>query len=75
VAPPPPNSPVSTAANVQICSVLRNFRLLEFQWGEIGWRADVLTPAEQFDRGTLHVPSRPGFGIALNEPVARAHQL
>ena len=75
VAPHNPSGPVSTAANVQICAVLRNFRLLEFQWGEAAWRSDVVSPAEQFDRGTLHVPSRAGFGIDLNERVVRAHPL
>jgi galactonate dehydratase len=75
VAPHNPSGPVSTAANVQICAVLRNFRLLEFQWGEAAWRSDVVSPAEQFDRGTLHVPSRPGFGIDLNDRVVRAHPL
>ena len=73
VAPHNPSGPVSTAANVQVCSVLRNFRLLEFQWGEVGWRSDVVTPVEFFDRGTLHVSSRPGFGIDLNERLVRSH--
>ena len=75
VAPHNPSGPVSTAANVQICAVLRNFRLLEFQWGETDWRHDLVRPVEVFDRGTLHVPSRPGFGIELNERLVRAHQL
>ena len=65
--------PFSTAANVQICAVLGNFRLLEFQWGEIGWRSDLITPAERFDNGRLHVPDTPGIGIELNDRVARAH--
>jgi len=75
VAPHNPSGPVSTAANVQVCAVLRNFRLLEFQWGEVDWRHDVVRPAERFDRGMLDVPSRPGFGIELDERVVRAHQL
>jgi galactonate dehydratase len=75
VAPHNPSGPVSTAANVQICAVLRNFRLLEFQWGEASWRGDVVSPAEQFDRGTLRVPARAGFGIELNDRVVRAHPL
>jgi galactonate dehydratase len=75
VAPHNPSGPVSTAANVQICSVLKNFRLLEFQWGEVDWRGDVVSPPEQFDRGTLHVPSRSGFGIDLNDRVVRARPI
>jgi galactonate dehydratase len=75
VAPHNPSGPVSTAANVQICAVLKNFRLLEFQWGEVGWRGDVVSPPEQFDRGTLHVPSRPGFGVELDDRVVRARHI
>jgi galactonate dehydratase len=73
VAPHNPSGPISTAANVQVCAVLKNFRLLEFQWGEIGWRSDLITPAERFDNGRLHVPDRPGIGIELDDRVARAH--
>lgn len=73
VAPHNPSGPVSTAANVQVCAVLKNFRLLEYQWGEAPWRHDLVTPREFFDRGTLHVPDRPGLGIELNEKVVRAH--
>jgi galactonate dehydratase len=73
VAPHNPSGPISTAANVQVCAVLKNFRLLEFQWGETDWRHDLVTPAERFDNGTLRVPERPGFGIELDERVVRAH--
>lgn len=73
VAPHNPSGPISTAANVQVCAVLKNFRLLEFQWGEAAWRGDLIKPQERFEHGTLHVPDRPGFGIELNDAVARAH--
>lgn len=73
VAPHNPSGPVSTAANVQVCAVLENFRLLEYQWGEAPWRHEVVSPPEFFDRGTLHVPERSGLGIELNEKVVRAH--
>jgi galactonate dehydratase len=73
VAPHNPSGPVSTAASVQVCAVLKNFRLLEFQWGEAGWRQDILNPRERFENGAIRVPERPGFGIELNEKVVRAH--
>ena len=75
VAPHNPSGPVSTAATVQVCAVLRNFRLLELQWGEAPWRRDVLQPAELFVNGTIAVPSRPGFGVELNDRVVRTHLL
>lgn len=73
VAPHNPSGPVSTAAAVQVGAVLNNFRLLEFQWGEVDWRGSVVAPAERFIDGTLHVPDRPGFGIELDDRVVRAH--
>jgi galactonate dehydratase len=73
VAPHNPSGPISTSANVQVCAVLNNFRLLEFQWGEVAWRGDLIKPQERFENGSLHVPDRPGFGIELNDAVARAH--
>ena len=73
VAPHNPSGPVSTAASIQVCAVLKNFRLLEFQWGEAEWRHDVLNPPERFENGAVRVPERPGFGIELNEKVLRAH--
>jgi galactonate dehydratase len=73
VAPHNPSGPVSTAASVQVCAVLKNFRLLEFQWGEVAWRKDILNPPERFENGVIRVANRPGFGVELNERVVRAH--
>lgn len=75
VAPHNPSGPVATAASIQVCAVLKNFRLLEFQWGEAAWRHDVVNPPETFKNGSIGVPQRSGFGIELNEEVVRAHLL
>jgi galactonate dehydratase len=73
VAPHNPSGPVSTAASVQVCAVLENFRLIEFQWGEIDWRHEVVQPPERFVKGAIAVPDRPGFGVELNERIVKAH--
>lgn len=73
VAPDNPSGPISTAASIQICAVLKNFRLLEFQWGEVDWRRDILNPPERFENGAIRVPDQPGFGIELDEKIVRAH--
>lgn len=75
VAPTTRAVPLSTAASIQVCAVLKNFRLLEFQRGEVGWRQDVPSPAERFENGAIRVPERQGLGIELNERVVRAHLL
>ena len=73
VSPHNPSGPVSTAASIQVCAVIKNFRLLELQWGEVDWRHEVVQPAERFVQGTIGVPDAPGFGIELNDRVVRAH--
>ncbi len=73
VAPHNPSGPVSTAANVQIAAGMVNFRLLELQWGEIGWRSELIVPEERFEQGSIQVPERPGFGIRLNDKLAKSH--
>lgn len=75
VAPHNPSGPVSTAANVQVCAGMANFRLLELQWGEVGWRSELVIPEERFEKGSIQVPVRRGFGIQLNDKVAKAHPI
>jgi len=75
VAPHNPSGPVSTAASVQVCAGMGNFRLIELQWGEVDWRTDLVSPPETFTAGAIRVPDRPGFGITLNERLAAAHRL
>jgi galactonate dehydratase len=70
-APHNPSGPISTAASVQVCAVLKNVRALEFQWGEVDWRGEIVTPSERFENGTIRVPDGPGFGIELNEAEVR----
>jgi galactonate dehydratase len=75
VAPHNPTGPVATAASVQWCAGLPNFKILEYQWGEVPWRGDLVNPPQQFERGTIAVPTAPGFGIELNDRVVKGHQL
>ncbi len=73
VSPHNPSGPVSTAANVQVCAGLPNFDILEYQWNEVPWRGDLVIPPEQFHKGSILVPVRPGFGIELNEKLVQKH--
>ena len=75
VAPHNPSGPVSTAASAQVCAGMKNVNYLELQYGEVGWRSDMLVPPERFINGTIRVPDRPGFGIELNEATIRARSL
>ena len=73
VSPHNPSGPVATAASVQLCAGLPNFLILEHAWGEVPWRADLITPPERFTAGRIAVPDGPGFGIELNDRVVQAH--
>jgi galactonate dehydratase len=73
VAPHNPSGPVATAASVQWCAAIPNFQILEFQWNEVPWRGDLMDPPERFINGNIKVPNAPGFGISLNDKLARAH--
>lgn len=73
VSPHNPSGPVATAASVQLCAGMANFDILEYQWNEVDWRADVIEPPEQVRRESIRISDRPGFGIELNETVVREH--
>ena len=75
VAPHNPSGPVSTAASAQICTALPNFEILELQWGEAPWRADLVEPPEDFQQGELIPAQGPGLGVTLNQKVLKEHRL
>ena len=61
--------------SIQLCAGMKNFRILEMQWGEVPWRGDLLRPVERFVDGMIAVPEGPGFGVALNEELAREKRM
>ena len=73
VSPHNPSGPVATAASIQLCAGMPNFDILEHQWNEVPWRGDLVDPPERFADGVIPVPDRPGFGVELNERLAREH--
>ena len=50
-----------------------NIDILEYQWGEVEWRGDLISPPERFQNGYLAVPDQPGVGIELNDAVVTQH--
>jgi galactonate dehydratase len=75
VAPHNPSGPVATAASVQVCAGMANFRILELQWGEVAWRRELVSPFETFVQGQIAVPNQPGLGIELNDRLVRKYAL
>jgi len=71
VAPHNPSGPVAMAASGQVCSTITNFFILEFAWGEVDWRAQLLDPAERIEDGYLILPDGPGLGHRLNPELVK----
>jgi galactonate dehydratase len=69
VSPHGPASPVGNLAAAHVSATLPNFSILEFSFGEVPWRADLLEPAERVADGALHLTDAPGFGAQLNEQL------
>ena len=72
-APHNPAGPVSTAATAQVVSTVTNFLILEYAWGEVAWRADLVEPAEHIEDGYLILPEGLGLGHRLNYEVLEQH--
>ncbi|MEO8050719.1 MAG: mandelate racemase/muconate lactonizing enzyme family protein [Acidobacteriota bacterium] len=70
VAPHGPASPVGNVAAAHVCAGMPNFLILEYSYGEVPWRAELIDPPERIEKGFLELTSRPGLGIRLNEKTA-----
>jgi galactonate dehydratase len=73
VSPHGPASPVGAVASAQVCATLPNFLILEFSYGEVPWRSDLIDPPERIAASALPLAARPGLGITLNERTARKY--
>jgi len=65
-APHNPSGPVASMHSGHVCAAASGFDILEFAWGEVPWRAELLDPPEQIEDGYLIVSDRPGLGHTLN---------
>lgn len=74
VSPHGPASPIGNAAAAQVCATVPNFLILEFSFGEVPWRAELIDPPEDVAHGRLMVTERPGLGLRLNEKTASKYR-
>jgi galactonate dehydratase len=76
VAPHGPASPVGNMVAAHVCATMSNFHILEFSYGEVPWRSELIEPAEKvLPGGYLSFNGRPGYGIELNEKTIAAHKV
>ncbi len=75
VAPHGPASPVGNMAAAHVCASIPNFHILEFSFGEVPWREEVIEPPERMEKGYLTLSEKPGLGIALNDKLVGKHKV
>ena len=75
VAPHNPAGPVATVGTGHVVSTMSEFLILEYAWGEVDWRANLVTPKEPVEEGHLLVSDAPGLGYHLNPEVLEEHRM
>ncbi len=54
---------------------LPSFLILEYGWGEVSWRKDLILPAEEIVNGRIRINDRPGLGVELNPDMVNKHRV
>ena len=67
VSPHGPASPIGNLAAAHVSAAMPNFLILEFSYGEVPWRAELIDPPEELVNGRIHLRRRPGLGAGLND--------
>lgn len=75
VAPHNISSPIGTIASVHFCAATPNFLALEFHANDVPFWEELLMGIDPplIRDGYIAVPEGPGFGVTLNEDVARSY--
>jgi galactonate dehydratase len=68
-----PAGPVASVAAAHVCASIPNFGFLEYAFGEVPWRANLINPAETLEGGSMTLLEAPGFGVRLNDALAVKH--
>ena len=74
LAPHNPRGPIGTLASAHAMASCPAFWMLEYQFGECGWRNELVDGAEQIEQGKLALPDAPGLGARLNQDVAMKYR-
>ncbi len=73
VAPHNYYSHLATHHALHLCATLPNVRIMEIDIDDVPWKDELTGGPLTFEDGTLAIPAGPGWGVNLDEDVARAH--
>ena len=74
-APHGPFGPITIAAGVQVMAAHPGFQILEYAWGEVPWRHELIEPVEKIREGKVQVPEGTGLGVTLNMEAIKTYQI
>ena len=73
VAPHNYYSHLSTMHSLNLCATVPNVRIMEADIDDVPWKNELTGGALDYTGGELQIPTKPGWGVDLDEEVARAH--
>jgi L-alanine-DL-glutamate epimerase-like enolase superfamily enzyme len=59
--------------SLHLCATLPNVRIMEIDIDDVPWKDDLTGGPLHIENGIIDIPMKPGWGVDLNEDVARAH--
>ncbi|MCL4534348.1 MAG: mandelate racemase/muconate lactonizing enzyme family protein [Bacteroidetes bacterium] len=73
VAPHNYYSHLSSFISANLCAVANNVRIMEMDIDAVPWRDDLVTEPPEIVNGYMKVPTKPGWGVDLNEKEMAKH--
>ena len=73
IAPHNYYSHLSTMISLNLCATLPNVRIMEIDIDDVPWKDDLTGGPLEITDGIIGIPDKPGWGVELNEEVAKAH--
>ena len=73
VAPHNYYSHLASMHGLHLCATVPNVRIMEIDIDDVPWKDDLTGGPLEITNGELALPTAPGWGVDLDEDVARAH--
>ncbi len=73
VAPHNYYSHLATFISAHLCAVIPNLKICETDVDSAPWRDDIVTEMPNIKNSYLHLPTKPGIGVELNEKEIAKH--
>ena len=72
VAPHNYYSHLSTMISLHLCATVPNVRIMEIDIDDVPWKDELTGGAVEIRDGVIELPTKPGWGVDLDEDLARA---